>query len=293
MAERSEQLLKFADFTVDLTRRRLMRNGEPLALTAKAFDTLSVLIRNPGETVDKADLMNAVWGDTSVEENNLTQQISALRKTLGEHPRDHRFIVTVPGHGYSFVASVDGAAEQVIDEPVSNTIFDAGALRGYVVAAAYIFLVALSFLFQGHRLPGRPQSLAVLDFKTSSSGDEFIGSGISDTLRARLGSVQDLVIRPSSVAAEQDAILAGRNLNVEAVVTGSVQRDQDRIRVAVQMVDVDDGRIIWGKTFDDAAENIFALQDSISGEVAKALNVALARRWPRNENPFAPKWDLL
>src|SRR4051812_32374475 len=236
MAERSEQLLKFADFTVDFTRRRLMRNGEPLALTAKAFDTLSVLIRNPGETVDKADLMNAVWGDTSVEENNLTQKISALCKTLGEPPRDHRFIVTVPGHGYSFVASIDGAATQDINEAVSKTFFDAGALRGYVVAAAYIFLVALSFLFQGHPLPGRPQSLAVLDFKTSSSGDEFLGSGISDTLRARLGSVQDLVIRPSSVAAEQDAIAAGRNLHVEAVVTGSVQRDHDRIRVAVQMV---------------------------------------------------------
>jgi len=139
------------------------------------------------------------------------------------------------------------------------------------VAAAYMLLIAFAFAwsaFQGH---GRPQSLAVLNFRTTVSGDEFIGLGISETLRARLGSVEDLVVRPAS--SNTDALDAGRRLQVDTVVTGSVQRDRDRIRVVVEMVDVSDGRVIWGKTFDDTESNIFHLQDAVAGEVATALKV--------------------
>ena len=77
---------EFGPFQADMLTRRLSRDGQPLPLTAKAFDTLTVLLARRGETVPKIDLMNAVWGETSVEENNLTQQISALRKVLGERP---------------------------------------------------------------------------------------------------------------------------------------------------------------------------------------------------------------
>ena len=91
---------EFNGFRVDALRRQLFRDGVPVPLTSKSFDTLLFLIRNSGSTVTKTELMNAVWSDSAVEENNLTQQISALRRALGERPRDHRFIVTVPGRGY-------------------------------------------------------------------------------------------------------------------------------------------------------------------------------------------------
>jgi DNA-binding winged helix-turn-helix (wHTH) protein/TolB-like protein len=280
---------EFAGFKLDVTRRRLLKNGEPLQLTSKALETLLTLVINAGKTLSKAELMDAVWGETAVEENNLTQQISTLRRALGERPDDHRFIVTVPGRGYSFVALIEISTVRRSEPKLAwwTRYVDADARRGYMLAAAYILLVAFSFLFQSHRQFGKPQSLAVLDFRASSTGDEFIGTGISDTLRARLGSVQDLVLRPGSPA-DQDAIALGRDLNVDAVVTGSVQRDHDRIRVAVQMVDVSAGRIIWGKTFDEAESNVFALQDSIAGEVAKALNVDLVRRHSARKPQLLP-----
>jgi TolB-like protein len=231
-------------------------------------------VQHHGETVSKSDLMNAVWADSAVEENNLTQQIAALRRAFGERPNDHRFIVTVPGRGYCFVAPLENS--EFVQKSRSNLFsrVDPSVLRGYSFAAAQVLLVVFAFLWSAIAHSGdRPQSLAVLNFKTVYSGDEFIGSGISETLRARLGSVEDLVVRP---IADQDAFASGKQHNVDTIVTGSVMRDRDQIRVVVEMVDVSDGRIVWGKTFDASSTNVFALQDTIAGEVARALNVNIS-----------------
>jgi len=275
MHEQIENVVyEFNGFRVDAVRRQLLRNGAVVPLTSKSFDTLLFLIRHSSSTVTKTELMNAVWHDSAVEENNLTQQISALRRALGERPRDHRFIVTVPGRGYSFVAEVERRnPEDVIEIEAPSSHFDASALRGYSLAFAQVFIIALLFGWSAltDRDPFRPQSLAVINFKASTDRDEIIGTGISETLRARLGSVEDLVVRPAP--GETDALSAGQQLRVDAIVTGSVQRDQDRVRVAVEMVDVSNGQIVWGKTFDEDASNVFALQDAIAVEIARVLKV--------------------
>src|SRR6187549_3417128 len=118
MHEQIENVVyEFNGFRVDAVRRQLLHNGTAIPLTSKSFDTLLFLITHSGSTVTKTELMNAVWSDSAVEENNLTQQISTLRRALGERPRDHRFIVTVPGRGYSFVAEVDRRnAEDIIEK---------------------------------------------------------------------------------------------------------------------------------------------------------------------------------
>src|SRR5882672_1401590 len=97
---------EFEGFRVDAGKRLLWNSGEPVALTPKVFDTLFYLVKNAGKTISKDELMAAIWPDTVVEENNLNKNISALRQLLGEKPGEHRFIVTVPGKGYKFVASV-------------------------------------------------------------------------------------------------------------------------------------------------------------------------------------------
>jgi DNA-binding winged helix-turn-helix (wHTH) protein/tetratricopeptide (TPR) repeat protein/TolB-like protein len=107
LAARSERLLyEFDAFRVDPIRRRLLRDGGIVPLTPKAFSILLVLIENRGEVVEKEELIRGVWGDAYVTEANLTQNVSSLRKALGERANDHRFVVTVPGRGYSFVAEV-------------------------------------------------------------------------------------------------------------------------------------------------------------------------------------------
>jgi len=101
---------RFDRFRLDARRRRLFEDGgQALALSTKAFDTLLFLVQRAGEVVSKDALMKAVWPHVYVEENNLNQCITQLRRALGERPREHRFIATVAGHGYRFVADVDSS----------------------------------------------------------------------------------------------------------------------------------------------------------------------------------------
>ncbi|MBW8874093.1 MAG: tetratricopeptide repeat protein [Acidobacteria bacterium] len=109
-----KSLYEFDGFRVDPVRRRLLRGSEQISLTPKAFSILLVLLERRGGVVEKEDLIQKVWPDTYVTEANLTQNVSSLRKALGERANDHRYVVTVPGRGYSFVA-------QVVEVPREST----------------------------------------------------------------------------------------------------------------------------------------------------------------------------
>ena len=106
MSEQSRPGHEFGPFSVDAGKRRLLRNGEAVPLAPKAPRDAPCAHREPGAGAQKDELLTQVWGDTSVEEGGLTRNISILRKTLGEKPDDHRYIVTVPARGYRFVAAV-------------------------------------------------------------------------------------------------------------------------------------------------------------------------------------------
>ena len=108
---------EFDAFRLEPSKRLLWRNGQSVPLMPKAFEVLLVLVGRHGQTVTKQELLDAVWHDTVVEENNLNVNISALRKLFGEKPREHHFIVTVPGVGYQFVADV----REVWDEPIRGS----------------------------------------------------------------------------------------------------------------------------------------------------------------------------
>jgi Tol biopolymer transport system component/DNA-binding winged helix-turn-helix (wHTH) protein len=107
MSTTEKHLYKFGSFQLDPVKRILLRDGAPVPLTPKAFDLLVVLIESSETVLGKEELIKRIWFDTAVEENNLTRNISTLRKALDESPNDHRYIVTVPGRGYSFVAPVE------------------------------------------------------------------------------------------------------------------------------------------------------------------------------------------
>jgi Tol biopolymer transport system component/DNA-binding winged helix-turn-helix (wHTH) protein len=108
---------EFGDFRLDAAKRLLLnRDGKPLSLTPKAFETLLYLVERGGAVLDKDELMRAVWPDTFVEENNLNQLISALRRVLGDDRARHRYIMTVPGRGYCFVADVSTHKPRQVNE---------------------------------------------------------------------------------------------------------------------------------------------------------------------------------
>ena len=106
MLGKETHLYEFGPFRLDPAKRRLLRNGDLIPLTPKAFDTLLVLVQQSGTTIEKDDLMERVWPDAVVEENNLNQNISALRKSLGDSRHESHYIATIPGLGYRFVADV-------------------------------------------------------------------------------------------------------------------------------------------------------------------------------------------
>src|SRR6185369_12183238 len=112
---------EFGPFRLDSERGLLLRNDQPVPLTQKSFEILLVLIENREDTVSKDVLLKRVWPDTFVDEANLTQHISVLRKALGETPQDRRFIVTVPGRGYRFVAPVREVSMANIHAPIPET----------------------------------------------------------------------------------------------------------------------------------------------------------------------------
>ena len=107
MNEPQLKIYEFGEFRVDTAMRLLTGgDGRQVPLKPKVFDTLCYLVRNAGKVIGKDELMREIWADSVVEENNLNQNISTLRRVFGEKPGEQRFIVTVPGHGYRFVPEV-------------------------------------------------------------------------------------------------------------------------------------------------------------------------------------------
>src|SRR6185295_19472298 len=119
MQPASSRFYEFGPFRVDTAKRVLLREGEPVSLSPKAFDTLIVLVQHAGEVVEKPQLMDLLWPDSSVEEANLPLNISALRKALGETPNERGYITTIPGRGYRF-----GAAMQVLGGEEADLILE-------------------------------------------------------------------------------------------------------------------------------------------------------------------------
>jgi DNA-binding winged helix-turn-helix (wHTH) protein len=122
----TQRFYEFGPFRLETSERRLLRNGQPVALAAKLFDILLVLVENHGHLLEKNDLIHAVWSDSYVEEGNLTRSISTLRKALEDSESNPRYIETVPKHGYRFVANVNewplAGAELILNERITASV---------------------------------------------------------------------------------------------------------------------------------------------------------------------------
>lgn len=295
-----EHTYEFHGFRLDAARRKLSApDGEAVALMPKAFETLLYMVRNSGKTIGKDDLLSAIWPDTIVEENNLTQNISALRRILGEKPGEHRFIVTVPGQGYKFVApvaTIDSGQERtvpVVDQPAGGIPGRSSIGRSYLLIPAAAIAVAVVgvgligiYLWRANtKTAPLIRTLAVLPFKplTLETRNEPMELGMADSLISKLSSGEDLVVRPLSsvrrfTALDQDTVAAGSSLAVEAVLDGTIQMSDDKIRVSARLLRVSDGKQIWAEQFDESRTDIFRVQDSIAGKVASALSTRLSGR---------------
>ena len=300
---------RFEGYKLNASKRLLLDpEGVALPLMPKALDILLYLVANSRRVIGKDEIMDAVWPDTSVEENNLTQNISSIRKALGERHGQNKFIATIPGKGYKFVADVEIASneakrlnadytnEAVPDKsrPVRRTGGESAILKKRKVfiillaSIAVLLTIAVALSWRSNDKTQRvadERSIAVLPFKplTLDRRDESLEMGMADTLILKLSGVEKVRVRPLTAvrrysSVEQDALTAGRELGVDTVLDGRLQIADDRLRASVELINVADGRQLWAGQFDEHLTDIFAIQDSIAQKVADQLKFQLGER---------------
>ena len=258
MGPQPARIYGFGDFRLHAGKRLLLgRDGKPVSLTPKAYDTLAYLVERAGAVVDKDELMRAIWPDTAVEENNLNQNVSLLRRALGEGRGEHRYIATVPGRGYQFVAGVK--------------------LAGPTPA--------------GSERPAA--SIAVLPFVNVSADPdcEYFGDGLAEELIdafSKLAPVR-VVARTSSFSfkgRQADVREIADRLGANLVLEGSVRKSGNRLRISARLVDAADGYQLWSECYNRevGGGGIFEVQDEITPAIMDALKMKL----PGRENPARP-----
>ena len=309
MSKQAKQLYEFGLFSIDAAERRLLRDGQPVPLTPKAFDLLLALVESSGRLLEKDELMQRLWPETFVEEANLSNNISLLRKALGDDTREHQYIETIPRRGYRFVAQVAELSDEssvvmersrtatliLEDEPNSPERAVVGRqiaeqqrkfvrLPLVVLAALPVVAFAVIYFWPKQHAPLKPiKTIAVLPFKPLIGDDrnELFEMGMSETLITRLSGIKEIAVRPLSAvrrydSLEQDPIEAGREQKVDAVLDGTMQNTDERVRVTARLIKVSDGKTIWADKFDAPLADIFTLQDSISERVVAAMAVNLS-----------------
>lgn len=299
----------FGPFRVDTGRRLLLREGTAVPLTPKAFDVLMVLLRNADRIVEKDELMRLVWPGTAVEENNLTRNISSLRKALEEGAAEHRFIVTIPGRGYQFATETPmmASSSEVID---SEVIFERHAraevqieeetdqaaaatalprqkqsshTRLYIAVALLVLTVLAVTVYLAHRrtpasAPAATDSIAVLPFDTSAlSPDlEYLADGITESTIDHLSKSPGLkVISLGSVMPYRGRQISpqeiGHALGVRRVMMGRIVIQNERIIVLAELINTADGTHIWGEQYNRRLADVIGVQEDIATEIAAKL----------------------
>jgi DNA-binding winged helix-turn-helix (wHTH) protein/TolB-like protein len=304
MSEQGGHLYEFSEFRLDTISRRLLQGSEIVTLTPKVLDLLIALVESQGKILGKEELMRRLWPDTYVEEGNLTQNISVLRRTLaaGSPVEVENYIETIPRHGYRFippVREVGTATEEiltvdrthsrlVVEEAVSSSPW---RVRMIVALGAVILAGTVSWLWFGKQVrpvqkPGSEtvvKSLAVLPLRSldREAKDDHLELGMADTIIGRLSQIPGLTVRPMSAVRkfagpDVDALNSARQLQVDAVLDGTVQRSGEHLRVRAGLVRVRDGASLWTETFDVRFTDIFSVQDEVARQVALRLRPNLS-----------------
>lgn len=291
MSPRQSHLIyEFGEFRLDALRRVLSSrvDGEPLQVTGKIFDTLLYFVERSGQLLDKRTLLEALWPNVVVEESNLTQTIHTLRRVLGERPDEHRFIVTVPGRGYRFVADVTTTTLEEPQQPPRRKLLAAVAAVAVVLAGVSFWLLQGSGQQQRNASTNPPAlSIAVLPFVDISEAQDqaYFAEGLSEEILNLLAQSTTLRVtaRTSSFSFKGrnvDIPTIADTLNTTHVLEGSVRKSGDRVRITAQLVDGASSVHLWSRTYDRDLTDVFGVQDEIAAAVAESLQVTLTGSAP-------------
>jgi TolB-like protein/DNA-binding winged helix-turn-helix (wHTH) protein/Tfp pilus assembly protein PilF len=295
--------LKFGIFEADFQTGELTKRGQRVRLQEQPFQLLAMLLDRPGELVTREELHGKLWPQTIVDfDHGLNKAISKIREALGDSAENPRFVETVARRGYRFLADVavvpDEQPENVAGDLADNG--DPGVLRHVEAAIAprrphalawKLFSFGLAAALAGYLAwsvyPWRPalpaiHSLAVLPLKNLSgdASQDYFADGMTDELITHLGQINTLrvISRTSAMTykgSQKSLAEIARELNVEAVVEGSVLRAGDRVRIIAQLIRVSADAHIWAQSYEGDLRDTLALQSSVARSIAEQIRGTL------------------
>ena len=291
---------RFLEFELSEEDFTLSRRSQRIALEPKSLRVLTLLVNRAGHLVDKQELLESVWPNTFVEENTLTRTVGILRRELGDSSRDSKIIETVPTRGYRFIAPVEmlpGQAPNSLPEKNGNAtavlqsspaVLPTDKPRTpklrWLLPIACLILIAITALWFWHRhQQAAPiRSLAVLPLNDLSPGtrEEYFADGMTDELITELARIPGLrIVSRTSVmqvkGTQKPLAQIARELNVDAVVEGSVVRSGDRVRITAQLIDTRSDKHLWAQSFEGPLGDVLTLQDDVAREIASQTRTVL------------------
>jgi TolB-like protein/DNA-binding winged helix-turn-helix (wHTH) protein len=312
--------LRFGDdFELDLKAGQLCRSGRVLKIERIPIEVLLLLVKQRGDVVSREEIINKIWGkDVYLDTDNaINGAIRKIRQVLKDDPEQPRFIQTITGKGYRFIAAVvvpdivadiapDAESESepavvvspshVSEDSAPGFLRHRGRALGILLAAAIVVAVVVVTFYprsSGSRASSSHSAgrtmLAVLPFEnlTGDAGQEYFSDGMTEEMIAQLGSLdpdQMGVIARTSVMhykhSQQQLPQIAHELGVEYVLEGSVRRDADKLRITAQLIQIRDQSHLWARQYDRAAADVLVVQSDIARQISEEIQKALGQHGP-------------
>jgi len=297
----ADEIIRFGEYELALKSGELRKNGSVIRLQQQPFKVLVFLASHAGQTVTRQELQEAVWEEgTFVDfEHGLNFCIKQIRTALDDDAHSPRLIETLPRRGYRFIAQIDNGPiiteSTASPKEIERRPGDSASPRASNVSSRALpaLAIAATLLVGGYLIwrnlnrvqpPASKVMIAVLPFENigGDAEQEYFSEGMTEEMIARLGRLhpENLgVIARTSVmtykGSNKDVARIGRELGVDFVVEGSVRREQDRVRITAQLIQVSDQTHLWSESFDRSTGDVFKVQTEVADQIAHALAIRL------------------
>ena len=298
-SRQAHHFYEFGPFRLDVTEQLLLRDGTVIPITPKAFETLIALVEQSGHLVAKEELMKRLWPDTFVEEVNLAHNISLLRRALSQN-EDEKYIQTVPRRGYRFLApvkeledvnsieserpAIPTIAQGETDSPAPPVgrrhVWIAAMLALIVVTAAFVYLRQRHWNLATAQPPINPLAVLPLENRSGDASQDYFADGMTEELSSELSKIGSLrvISRSSTIqykGARKSLSEIARELNVDAIVVGSVWRSGDKVRINTQLYRASTDQNVWANSYERDLRDILSLQGEVARGIAGEIKIKL------------------
>jgi TolB-like protein/DNA-binding winged helix-turn-helix (wHTH) protein/Tfp pilus assembly protein PilF len=293
--------LRFGPFEADLHAGELRKHGLRVRLAGQPLEILSVLMERPGEVVTREELRQRLWpADTFVDfDHGLNAAVNKLREALGDSAEEPRYVETLPRRGYRFIGTLEAPSALVPSGPALHPPRGLHRNRRFFVLVGAAVIAAMIPLALSRSAPWRRPSkgslargirtIAVLPFENLSRDPEqdYFAEGMTESLIFRLSQAGALhVISRTSVMQYEQTRKSipeiARELKVEGIIEGAVQRSGDRVRISAKLIHASTDRSLWAASYERDLSDLLALESDVASAIAHEIQVQTTpEEWDR------------